>query len=257
MSGAPEIVEFDELVDQPASGRVFEWTARPGGSDSPSSGRVRVDAIARWLQDSAYADVEDAGLAEHGAWVVRRNRIRVADFPRFGEQISLRTFCSAGGTLVAERRHSISSTSGAVESVGLWVHIDPSSGLPARLGEEIEAVYSPSAGGRRARSRLRHPPPAEGSEQTPWHFRAADVDLAGHVNNAVYWEIAEELIARGEEPETLDIEIEFREPAQPGDATLLTAPGWAWVVGAKGEVHASIGGLPEVGSGQGAVGGES
>ena len=48
------------------------------------SGRVRLDGLARWLQDVAYADVEDAGLAERAVWVVRRTRIRVERFPREG-----------------------------------------------------------------------------------------------------------------------------------------------------------------------------
>ena len=44
----------------------------PGIADAVGSGRVRVDAIARWLQDVAYADIIDAGFDEGGAWVVRR-----------------------------------------------------------------------------------------------------------------------------------------------------------------------------------------
>ena len=57
----------------------------PGIADAVGSGRVRVDAIARWLQDVAYADIIDAGFDEGGAWVVRRMRMRVEAFPRFGE----------------------------------------------------------------------------------------------------------------------------------------------------------------------------
>jgi acyl-ACP thioesterase len=239
-----EVNEFDQLIPLPAAGRVFEWNVRPGLADTAASGRVRLDAIASWLQDAAYADVEDADLAERGGWVVRRNRIKVESFPRFADEVLVRTFCSATGTLVAERRHSISSASARVEAVGLWVHVDPDSGLPARLGEEIESVYTASAGGRKARSKLRHPAPPEGGERSEWRFRQADVDIAGHVNNAAYWEIVEELIAGGPEIEAADVEIEFREPAQPGDATLLRAAGRVWVMGEGGAVHAAIAGLP-------------
>ncbi len=238
-----EINQFDQLIPLPDAGRVFEWNVRPGAADTNAAGRVRLDAIARWLQDAAYADVEDAGLAERGGWVVRRNRIRAESFPRFREEALVRTFCSATGTLVAERRHSITSASARVEAVGLWVHIDPDSGLPARLGEEIESIYAASAGGRKARSKLRHPAPPEGGERSEWRFREADVDIAGHVNNAAYWEIVEELIAGGPETEAADVEIEFREPALPGDVTLLRVPGRAWVMGEGGTVHAAIGGL--------------
>src|SRR3954470_6938723 len=74
----------------------------PGLADATASGRVRLDAIARWLQDVAYADVVDAGLAGRGAWLVRRARLRVESFPRFGEPVSLRTFCSGAGRVAAE-----------------------------------------------------------------------------------------------------------------------------------------------------------
>src|SRR5205814_9256418 len=54
---------FSELVPLPRRGRVFEREMLPGLADASGSGRVRVDAIARWLQDVAYADLVAAGLA--------------------------------------------------------------------------------------------------------------------------------------------------------------------------------------------------
>jgi acyl-ACP thioesterase len=242
----PASTGFDELVPAPAQGRVFERILTPGLGDVTPSGRVRLDAIARWLQDVAYADAEDAKLAERRAWVIRRARVRVERFPRFGQDLCLRTFCSAAATLVAERRTSITGAAAAVEAVGLWVHVDPESGLPARLGKEFDAVYGASAGGRRARSRLRHPAPPADAARAVWRFRAADLDMAGHVNNAVYWALLEEeLVPGAAEPESVDVEVEFREPAPAGEATVLRAPGGLWVVGAAGEVHASLQGLPD------------
>ena len=39
------------------------------------------------MQDVAYADVDDAGVADHAVWVVRRMRIKVNHFPRFGDHL--------------------------------------------------------------------------------------------------------------------------------------------------------------------------
>jgi acyl-ACP thioesterase len=241
--------EFAELVSAPRGGRVFERETLPGLADATGSGRVRLDAIARWLQDVAYADLVSAGLAGRGAWVVRRARIRVESFPRFGEAVSLSTFCSGWGPLVAERRTSISGNDGSVEAVALWVHLDPSTLRPARLGEEFHAVYDESAGGRRVRSRLRHPGPPADPVRAHWHFRASDVDVAGHVNNAAYWAPVEELYAEAPEPEAADVEIEFREPGQPGDATLLREGAAMWVEDGRGALLASMLGLPSPRSG--------
>jgi acyl-ACP thioesterase len=234
-----------ELVPAPGRGRTFEREVVPGLADATGSGRVRLDAIARWLQDVGYADIVDAGLAGRGGWLVRRARMRVEAFPRFGESVSVRTFCSAAGRLAAERRTGVSGGGAAVEAVATWIHVDTETLRPLRLGEEFQAVYGESAGSRKANFRLGHPEPPPDSVRSPWRFRASDLDLAGHVNNAAYWEPVEELFLATGEPSTADLEVEYSEPAQPGDAEILRAGGMLWVTSSEGGVHASVVGLPE------------
>jgi acyl-ACP thioesterase len=243
VSGAP-ISPLTELVPAPDRGRTFEREVVPGLGDAAGTGRVRLDAVARWLQDIAYADVVDAGLAGRGAWVVRRARLRVEAFPRFGEPVAVRTFCSAAGRLAAERRTSVWGGGAAVEAVATWIHVDTETLRPLRLGEEFLAAYGESAGSRKANFRLAHPDPPDGASRSPWRFRAADLDVAGHVNNAVYWEPVEETFLETGAPDATDLEIEYREPAQPGDAVILREGPMMWVGGAEGGVHASIVGLP-------------
>src|SRR5437588_8032149 len=102
-------MDFSEIVGPPPGGRVYSHAQRPGLGDCAPSGRIRLDALARWLQDVAYADVEDAGLAAAAYWVVRRTRIRVDRFPRFAERLSVRTWCSGIGRMWAERRTTIAA----------------------------------------------------------------------------------------------------------------------------------------------------
>jgi acyl-ACP thioesterase len=241
---AGQVEPLTELVPPPERGRVFERAVVPGLADADGSGRVRLDAIARWLQDVAYADVVDVGLAGVGAWIVRRARMRVEGFPRFGEPVCVRTFCSATGRLAAERRTSVSGGGAAVEAVATWIHVDTQTLRPLRLGDEFRAVYGESAGTRRADFRLRHPDPPRDATHSPWRFRAADVDVAGHVNNAAYWAPVEELWLDESEPRSADVEIEYREPAQPGDALVLRSSAALWVVAPDGTPHASIVGVP-------------
>lgn len=234
---------LSELVGRPSGGRVFEWPARPGFADCAPSGRLRLDSLARWLQDVAYADVEDAGLAEKAVWVVRRTRISVKRFPRFGEEFELATFCSGMGRMWAERRTTISragSEESDVEAVALWVHLDPVRWRPMPFGEGEFELYWASAAGRRVTARLRHPAPTSIERSSIWLFRSTELDLAGHVNNAAYWEPLEDDLLAGPDPEAVDAEIEFRTPAQAGVKRLLRAGPRLWVVDRGGEVHASI-----------------
>jgi acyl-ACP thioesterase len=237
---AGEIVT--ELVGPPAGGRIFEREVRTGFADCAPSGRIRLDALARWLQDVAYADVEDAGLAELAVWVVRRTRICVTRFPRFGERFSLATFCSGLGRMWGERRTTIRRDEHGdpdVEAVALWVHLDPLSWRPIPFTDREAELYGSAAAGRRISARLRHPaPPADGGTGA-WEFRRVDLDIAGHVNNAAYWEPLEEELLGGPEPQRIDAEIEFRTPCQPGVKQLIGQGHRRWIVG-EDETHASL-----------------
>jgi acyl-ACP thioesterase len=234
MAMAPE----DELGPPAEGARIYEERHRVGPADVTVAGRMRLDEIARWLQDLAYADLVDAGLDDVGFWVVRRCRIRVERFPRFPAELRLRTFCSGLSPLAAERRTTIDGGAATVEAVAVWINLDPATRLPARLPERFRSAYGPVAGSRRARGRLRHPPAPDGAADAPWTFRAADLDVAGHVNNAAYWEIVEERLA----PELdggLDAEIEYRAPASAGGVSVLTSGERLWVTDGRGEPHAS------------------
>ena len=251
-----EAVRLSELVAAPGRGRVFtEPPVRPGLADCAPSGRIRLDALARFVQDIAYADADDVGLSRTAAWVVRRTRMRVDRFPRFGERLELITFCSGLGRMWAERRTTISGdVAGEVEVVSLWVHLDPVSGRPTPLSEAEIAAWGESTGGRKVTARLRHPSPEGAVERFRWRFRATECDLVGHINNTAYLQpLEEELLAGagggaaagGEgggdgELQSIDVEIEYRSPAQPGDTLVLRDGARRWIVSPGGETHASL-----------------
>jgi acyl-ACP thioesterase len=237
-------LKLSELVPVPDRGRVFaEPPVRPGLADCAPSGRIRLDALARFVQDIAYADAEDAGQSGNAAWVVRRTRMRVERFPRFGERLLLKTFCSGLGRMWAERRTTISGdVDGEVEVVSLWVHLDPVSGRPTPLTEAEIATWGESAAGRKVTARLHHPAPEGTGDSFPWRFRATECDLAGHINNAAYLQPLEEDLLRGGEGEleSIDVEIEYRSPAQPGDKLVLRETPRLWISTPDGETHASL-----------------
>ncbi|HEY2440250.1 MAG TPA: acyl-ACP thioesterase domain-containing protein [Solirubrobacteraceae bacterium] len=229
---------------------MFNHPRRPGFADCAPSGRMRLDALACWLQDVAYADVEDAGLEGVAVWVVRRTRIRVNRFPRFGEHFELTTFCSGLGRMWAERRTDIvrrgidgdsDGAAGAdVEAVSLWVHLDPEHWRPSPLTKAEIDTYRGATEPRRVTARLHHPVPGPLAGGERWTFRSTECDLADHVNNAAYWQPLEEELLTGPDPERLDVEIEYRAPAQPGCKRVLRNGAYRWIVGEGDELHASI-----------------
>jgi acyl-ACP thioesterase len=235
-----------EFVDPVSGARQFSLELRPGLGDCAPSGRLRLDALARWLQDVAYADVEDAGVAALAVWVVRRGRVLVRRWPRFAERHTVTTFCSGLGRMWAERRTTVRPAGDpdgppVIDAVSLWVHLDPETRTPSVFTDRERDLYGAQAGERQIRARLRHAPPPSGARSHPWHFRAVDLDIAGHVNNAAYWQpLEEELLEGGEEPDGFDAEIEFRAGAQPGEHRILAAGPMRWILGDGEEVAASL-----------------
>ncbi len=209
------------IPEFPQRGRAFSEQRLVGPGDTAASGRARLDTIVDWLQAVAYADVVDAGLDREVLWVVRRCALQVARFPVLGDRVTLTTACSSLGARWAERRTSLAG----VEAVALWVAIDPHTFRPARI-DHLAGVYGESAGDRRVRTGLTHPAPPTDASSRPWHFRHADLDVAGHVNNAAYWQAIEE------EPleDGLYAEVEHRGPCGPGDAVLLSEGDRRWLV---------------------------
>lgn len=239
------------MAPLPAAGRTYTAGRLVRLGDVSPKGRLRLDAVARYLQDIATDDAVDVGLEGALAWVVRRTVVRVERFARFREPLTVTTFASGYGRSWAERRTMIRGADGAViDAAALWVSVDASSGRPAPLNEGFVRVYGEAVAGRKIRARLSHPDPTPGLDHEPWPFRFADFDALDHVNNAVYWAVVEEHLARRTDlAAPFTVEVEHRLAVEREHAVAVQAMAdadgglWVWVVdadpAAEGRVHAS------------------
>jgi acyl-ACP thioesterase len=234
------IAPATELLPAPVRGRRFHATHRVRLADVDPSGRMRLDAIARHLQDVASDDAADSGL--DGGWVVRRTLIDIRRPAVLAEDIHLTTFCTGTGRSWAERRTSIVGAAGAaVEAVSLWIHVDPASGRPATLGDAFFDRYGEAAGERRVSTRLALPAPPPDAAVRPWPVRVVDLDVYDHVNNASHWPILEAALA-GPHVDRIGVaEMEYLLPVDldtPVDLHTFATDGHAgaWLV-SGGRVH--------------------
>jgi acyl-ACP thioesterase len=185
----------EAFAPQPPTGRIFRISYTIRLSDTDATGRLRLDAIARYLQDAAIDDVAETGWgAPEHLWVLRSIRIDLLGPFLADEVVDIVTWGSSFSTLAAGRRWSLTGDAGgAVEVDSTWIHLGPDA-RPARIGEGFE-LYAEAAQGAVASTKLALVPVRDGAPRCSWPLRATDVDRMGHVNNAAYWAAVEHRLA--------------------------------------------------------------
>jgi acyl-ACP thioesterase len=124
----------DLLAPKPTRARTFAGGRRLRLADVDERGRLRLDALARFLQDLAIDDVAETGWGtpEH-IWFVRRIQVDVlVPFLDDGE-VEIVTWCSGLATIAAGRRWSLAGNGGGRAEVdSVWIHLGPD-GRPRRI----------------------------------------------------------------------------------------------------------------------------
>ncbi|MGD0167926.1 MAG: acyl-ACP thioesterase domain-containing protein [Gaiellaceae bacterium] len=230
----------------PSLGRTLAATRRVRLSDADASGRLRLDAVARYLQDVASDDVIETGWGSPDHfWLVRRTIIQQLRPLAMEELVELTTWSSGVGSSSASRRTTLAGERGGlIEAESIWVHLGREL-RPERIvvGDFFE-LYGIPANGRKITPRLELPDPPVEAEHAPWPLRHADLDVLGHVNNAAYWEAIEEAAARRgiSLAGSLEAVLEFRRPIDLGDEVELLYSakenGFGLALAAAGEVRA-------------------
>ena len=210
-----------EITPKPATGRIFENTRRIRLAEVDPTGRCRLDATVRHLQDVARDDSTDSGLTDPMTWVVRRTMLDVHRAPVFQEQIALATWCSGhgGGGPNVHRdpwRRGCSCRGGDDLDLCRW-----RDGAPRKLNDDFFDIYG-SATERKVSARLQLPNQApDHASERAWPIRFVDLDVLGHVNNAAQWAPVEEVAHRtGMKLEGVRAQLEHGGETPPGSATI-------------------------------------
>ena len=215
----------------PSYERSFVVTAR----DVDPRNRVRADAIALMLQESAANHVDTWGMSipdlnrEGRTWVLSRLAIEFGGRPGWKDELRVETWSRGYRGAIATRDYSVRCPDGseAARATSVWFVIDLATRRPVRLAEyEGRSAHDPArASGAFEPGKI--DPPARPCASRRLAVRAADLDLNGHVNNTRYLEWLYESV-----PEAVlasrrlsRVEIHFlAETRYPDLAELLSAP---------------------------------
>ncbi len=129
----------------------------------------------------------------------------------FDEVMTITTWCSGVGSRWAERRTRFEgSEGGRIETVAIWVAVDSETGAPRRVDPTFHEMYDEAARGRKVRARSLHREPFGELSSRPWPVRYTDLDVVGHVNNAIYWTAVEESMAAHRSGGRVTADVEYR-----------------------------------------------
>ncbi len=198
--------------------------------DATRDGRLRLDALARYLQDVATEDTAEVDMPKDRGWVLRRMAWDLGRLPTIYEDLVLETRCSGVGGRWAERTTTIAGVDGLnddgsglrhgvlITARAVWVSIGMETGVPQALSPEFFAAYGDAIRTQKVSARLTHPGPPVDARRIPWPLRSTDIDVFGHVNNALYWVPVEDYLAdAGRGRKFVGATIEFGAGIDPGD----------------------------------------
>ena len=169
---------MEDLVPIPSQGRTFAETRRLRLTDREPSGRLRLDTVARFLQEIAIDDVDETGWgAPETSGSCAGRALMLSSRSVADRSVELVTWCSGVATLAAGRRWSLTGDSGGrIEVESVWIHLDGDQ-RPARIAGFN--AYVEAAGGRRVSARPELPDPPADPVRTPWPLRASASTCTG------------------------------------------------------------------------------
>lgn len=129
-------------------------------------------------------------MAQGCFWVLSRLSIQMEKYPRWGDQIKVKTWLTGTGRLFALRQFSISDSRGRVigTAKSAWLVLDLNSRKPQRIGPLFKHIEHLFDGLPLAEEPPKIPGPVQLKMGKSYTVRYSDIDMHHHVNNIKYIE---------------------------------------------------------------------
>lgn len=201
--------QYTPLGERKADARFFSAEYRVRTGDVDQDMRVRLDGVARYLQDVANDNIAVASFADLDPfWIIRRTVIDVIEPLTWPSDFRVERWCGALSTRWTDMRVRIVGEAqtnrfnpdprpnGHVETEAFWINVNET-GMPSRISDEALDVLAQMTDEHRLRWKSMNPgtapDPDELSLPDREHtLRITDFDPFKHLNNAAYLEIVED-----------------------------------------------------------------
>lgn len=205
---------------------TFQESFKIRASEIDFNQRATLPAICNLLQEIAgnharelKFDITDLQQDEL-TWVLRRLNVKIARFPKWREEITIKTWPSSGDGLRAYRDFLIIDENGDVigKSLTYWLIMDMQSRRPTRIPKEILQLAPDETDHVLPVTKADFSDIDRGGYSQQFKVRKSDLDLNQHVNNVRYIEWA--LSCLPEEVSVSKTDIQFVAESILGDMVL-------------------------------------
>ena len=215
----------ERLRPRPDSGYVYRtsWPVTTGDIDSDL--HLRLDGVARYIQEVGAENLVDAGEAEqHPHWLVQRTVIDVVEPIEWPTEVAFSRWCSALSTRWCTMRVDVEGAEGGrIETEGFWIAINQETLTPQRVSDSLIDRFASTTDEHRLKWRPWLHNLESAQREIPFALRRTDIDVFSHVTNTAYWHAIHEVVA--EEPDVCAAPyravVEYRRPIQYGEDVTL------------------------------------
>jgi acyl-ACP thioesterase len=213
------------LRPQPSDGYIYRTSWAVPTGDIGDQLQLRLDGVARYIQEVGAENLLDAGEAEaHPHWLVQRTVIDVIEPIEWPNEVSFSRWCSALSTRWCTMRVDlVGEEGGRIETEGFWIAINERTLTPQRVSDSLIEKFASTTGEHRLKWRPWLTDPTEVDVVRPFALRHTDIDVFEHVTNTAYWHAVHEVMA--EVPDVCRAPfravVEYRRPIQHGEDVVL------------------------------------
>lgn len=205
---------------------MYELHSKVRYSEANSKSELTFHALLNYLQDSSTFHSEELGesgaqlLEQNMAWILSFWQICIEEMPRLSEDICVKTWPYNTKGLFGLRNFCVENADGEriVKANSIWVLIDPRTGRPLRITDEVASHYPDEPKLDMDYCDRKVPVPEEYEEKEGIDVPKYFIDTNNHVNNAKYVMVAEQYLPEGFKVK--EIRVEYKIAAVLGDVMI-------------------------------------
>jgi len=202
---------------------MYQLNSKVRYSEANSKSELTYNALLNYLQDSSTLHSEELGesgaqlLEQNMAWVLSFWQICIEDMPKLSEDISVKTWPYQTKGLFGLRNFCMENEKGdtIVKANSIWVLIDPNTGRPLRITDEVSSHYPDEPKLEMDYCDRKIAVPEVYEEKSAITVQKYFIDTNNHMNNAKYVMVAEEYLP--ENFQVKEIRVEYKTAAMLGD----------------------------------------